>query len=205
MFDWVIVYRSVSLAFGLDGSLWTGINSGLGHFDRAVERTTRIIDVIGKDGEVTQGRADPRSRCLRRQLSDATRNVSLHLAYAATTLTNHSPAASAMRGVPATSGIRSRPKMRLAFAASFANRVRGFSSSGNRGTSGSPASNCASQSGFAVSQGEAINSPCRQAERDQPPNLHSGRLTARKPRRRARPSCPAANCRRQLRESAQSR
>jgi hypothetical protein len=42
------------LALGPDGSLWAGTSGGLGHLNSAVGRTIRIIDVIGKDGEVTQ-------------------------------------------------------------------------------------------------------------------------------------------------------
>ena len=43
-----------ALAFGPDGSLWVGTAGGISLFDRRVEGTLRIIDVIGKDGEVTQ-------------------------------------------------------------------------------------------------------------------------------------------------------
>jgi ligand-binding sensor domain-containing protein len=44
-----------ALALGADGSLWVGTTGGLGNFNRPLGQTLRIVDVIGKVGEVTQG------------------------------------------------------------------------------------------------------------------------------------------------------
>ena len=41
-----------ALAFGADGSLWAGTGGGLGNFNRPL--TLRIVEVIGKVGEVAQ-------------------------------------------------------------------------------------------------------------------------------------------------------
>ena len=44
-----------ALALGPDASLWAGTAGGLSRLNHAVGRSIRIIDVIGKDEEVTQG------------------------------------------------------------------------------------------------------------------------------------------------------
>ena len=44
----------LALAFGADGALWAGTGGGLGNFNRPLGRTLRIVEVIGKVGEVTQ-------------------------------------------------------------------------------------------------------------------------------------------------------
>jgi ligand-binding sensor domain-containing protein len=43
-----------ALALGPDGSLWAGTDGGLGYLGRPVGRNLRVVEVIGKTGEVTQ-------------------------------------------------------------------------------------------------------------------------------------------------------